>query len=251
MSEPDRGLIVELREACRERDGAQSDYDKYITNYKVELSEKKEVLSKAKRRVQEIEAELVDPSKSRQPLFTAAAGRKGRQSATTVSSFAEEPKAKLSEPQPKSKTDRPDRREIMISADEGAHIEWTPAEIDECVEDACHPSSMDGAQADWQRLRETGCDNLKILEVLRAIWPAWEVYNKPLPPRKFGYVTYGGAVPKLWIERNGPSFVKRPSPTLSGLQLADRIRTVLDLPRVPVPAAEPQSATKRRKTVNP
>ncbi len=70
MSEPDRGLMVELRDACRSRDGAQKDYDEYISNYKVELAEKKEVLKKARNRVAEIESDLV--GQSNRPLLDAA-----------------------------------------------------------------------------------------------------------------------------------------------------------------------------------
>ncbi|MGO8671293.1 MAG: hypothetical protein ACLQVD_08035 [Capsulimonadaceae bacterium] len=299
--EPDRGLLIELREACRDRDGAQQSYDAYIRDYKVELHEKKEVLAKARQRVQEIEAELVNPGQSDRPLLAAiaAAGRNGPQVEAETARIVtaartrrgggsaepgdhereettdERQQGPTAEPsKTKAKRDRrADRRQTEqadlareptvsnLGQEESAAGnrriaqrllgpgKWTDAEIDECVEDACHPTSMgmDGARADWQRLRETGCDDIRILELLRAIWPNWNVFIEPNPPSRPGFTTFGGAVPKLWVGAK-PAPGKIP-PTLSGLQLAARVRIVLDLPRVPVPAAEPQPAPKRRKAV--
>ncbi len=110
---------------------------------------------------------------------------------------------------------------------------WTDADIDKCVEEACHPPRSD-ALAAWQRLRGLGCDDAKILEVLREIWPSWKVYTGPDPPRRPGFWTCGGEVPKLWIDANFYDHsTKDQPPTLSGLALAARVRTVQDLPRVP------------------
>jgi len=270
MSEPNRGLILELMEACRDRDGAQKGYDEYIKGYKIELAEKKELLSKARQRVQEIEAELVNPYQSDRPLLAAisAAGRNGppEQAADTrkrgptarVDAASEKPKRKpradgsdrriaprLLEPAvpPQDSLDDQYKQSIL----EGKPAAPNPeADLDQCIEDATHPDGP--ASSRWNLLRDRGCDDAKILEILRAIWPSDVRYTPPSlsPPARPGFTVKGGAVPKFWL---GARQSKDQPPILSGLQLADRVRIVLDLPRVPVPVVAAPSAPKRRKAV--
>jgi len=133
---------------------------------------------------------------------------------------------------------------------------WTDADLDAAIDSSCYPSAMDDAAERWRELRAAGCDDARILEVLRAIWPGWQVHIPAVSGVHRGYTTQGGPVPKFWPheDRCAPrwreSEIGKPvAPLLSGLQLADRIRTVLSLPRVPVPVETTQNtkSTKRRR----
>jgi hypothetical protein len=130
------------------------------------------------------------------------------------------------------------------------HFEWMTPDLDAALQAACYPVQFRGSKSPWPALEEHGCDDAKILEVLRAIWGAGYLFQVRSGPDKFGHTTAGGPVPKFWI---GARKSKDAPPQLSGLQLADRVRTVLDLPRdrrVPEPTeADRQPVRKRRKAV--
>ena len=117
-------------------------------------------------------------------------------------------------------------------------IEWTTIDLNRQIADGCHtlPRGMDDP---WQDLREHGCDDAKIVEVLRAIWPTRPRYDRQ-EPDKVGRTVRGGVTPAIWIGQRGSIEQK---PTLEGLELAARVRTVLDLPRVPEPELVPAPAS--------
>ena len=119
------------------------------------------------------------------------------------------------------------------------------ADFDECLHHACLPAFVDPRHSSlaWPRLRKTGCDDSTIVEVLRSIWPqspCYEAEVKTFPGRK-GYTIRGGVTPAIWM---GARKSKDQTPTLAGLELADRVRRVLELPRVPPVAPAPASTVK-------
>ena len=117
-------------------------------------------------------------------------------------------------------------------------IEWTTIDLNRQIADGCKtlPRGMDDP---WPSLREQGCDDAKIVEVLRSIWPTRPRYDR-VEPDKVGRTVRGGATPAIWMGMRGTIDQK---PTLEGLELAARVRTVLDLPRAPGPELVPVPAS--------
>ena len=168
------------------------------------------------------------------------------------------------------KAERADHREVVIGSDGAVpppaeividatamverHFASTPgADLDAALLAACYPIAWRGDNSPWPALKEHGCDDAKILEVLRALWPDGDRYQIRSGPDKFGHTTQGGAVPKFWL---GARLGKDQRPLLSGLQLAYRVRIVLDLPKVKVQQPEQTAADslpvrqRRGKAVN-
>jgi len=144
------------------------------------------------------------------------------------------------------KAERADRREVVIGSDgavpppaeividatamvERHFASTSSADLDAALQAACYPIAWRGDNSPWPALKEHGCDDAKILEVLRAVWPVGDRHQIRSGPDKFGHTTQGGAVPKFWL---GARLGKDQRPLLSGLQLAIRVRIVLDLPNV-------------------
>jgi len=145
-------------------------------------------------------------------------------------------------PKRKPRAEGSDRRDSLDDQDK--RIGYSEADLDLCIEDATHLNLTESSR--WQDLRDHGCDDARILEVLRAILPQTPTYTIPslTPPARPGFSACGGSVPKLWI---GSRQSKDQPPTLSGLAFAARVRTVLDLPRVPVAGGKGQKAKGKRK----
>jgi hypothetical protein len=143
---------------------------------------------------------------------------------------------------------RADHRDVVIGSDGAVtaaaeividataiverQVTSTSADLDAALQAACYPIAWRGDNSPWPALKEHGCDDAKILEVLRALWPAGDRYQIRSGPDKFGHTTQGGAVPKFWL---GHRIGKDQRPLLSGLELADRVRIALDIPRASVP----------------
>jgi hypothetical protein len=108
---------------------------------------------------------------------------------------------------------------------------FTSSDVDRVLTAACR-SLPKNCPDPWPEFREHGCDDAKILEILRAIWPSRRPRFEREPDEPMGYVIRGGADPALWIGTR--KTVDQP-PLLEGLALAARVRVVLDLPPVPVP----------------
>ncbi len=117
-------------------------------------------------------------------------------------------------------------------------FEWTSTDLNDQLEAACYPAGWQ-SKSPWPQLREYGCDDAKILEVLRAIWPQGPRFEG----LGVGRTIRGGVTPAIWI---GKRKSKDQKPTLDGLELADRVRTILGIPREPAEAINPPAA-KRSK----
>lgn len=137
--------------------------------------------------------------------------------------------------------------EAMLGA---AALEWTSADLERELSAACgwtHPGTV------WDAAREDGCDDAKILEILRAIWPVGYRVEQGTGPWKGrnGCTIHGGPTPAFWVGARKSTDWKIAPPQLQGLQLADRVRAVLGIPRVriqpePETAADRQPVRKRR-----
>lgn len=150
-----------------------------------------------------------------------------------------------------------DQVDVEEETPDGGHLEWTSADLERELEAACKirgVPSADGKSTVWpfEELKRTGCDDGKILEVLRAIWPGgYEAIQGNGPWKKrLGCTVHGGSTPAIWIGARKSTDRKLAPPTLEGLRLADRVRTVLGIPRAPVPdAVEEQEDPKPKKAV--
>lgn len=100
------------------------------------------------------------------------------------------------------------------------YVEWTSADLERVLKSAVWPRDEV-----WEEFLETGCDDLKILEVLRSIWPSSATFY---PEPKPGITFQGGPNLKMWV---GARRQKDQMPTLAGLELANRVRKVLEIPR--------------------
>ncbi len=103
---------------------------------------------------------------------------------------------------------------------------WTDEDLDREVLAACRCAGSSGEGGYWQLLRTYGCDDLKILSVLRASWPKSPRFDDGARTIR------GGAIPALWM---GAITSKVQAPALAGMVLADRIRRVLGIPLAPDP----------------
>jgi hypothetical protein len=113
---------------------------------------------------------------------------------------------------------------------------FTHDDLDRVVGTACH-SLPKNSEDPWPGLLEQGCDDAKILEVLRSIWPSRRPRFEREPDEPMGYTIRGGVEPSIWI---GARRSVNQAPTLAGLELAARIRIVLEIPRA-APATVPSS----------
>jgi hypothetical protein len=109
-------------------------------------------------------------------------------------------------------------------------VQWTSADLEAELEDACYPPGFTGPGSPWADLREHGCDDRKILEVLRQIWPAAYRFDH-LAAGSVGRTVHGGPTPAFWIGARKSTDWKVAPPTLEGLLLAARVRRVLEIPR--------------------
>jgi len=107
------------------------------------------------------------------------------------------------------------------------NVEWTSTDLERVLAAACHPDGVD-PNGIWGDMKRVGCNEAKILEILRAIWPVSPYFRNVPPP---GCTIRGGSIPALWM---GYARSPRKLPTLAGLELADRIRRVLEIPRMQV-----------------
>lgn len=114
--------------------------------------------------------------------------------------------------------------------------EWTSADLERELRDAVLRVGPKG-DATWTRLGMDGCDDAKILEVLRARWPGSYLAIEGTGSwfkRQVGKTVHGGPTPAFWIGARKHTDWKIAPPQLSGLQLADRVRRVLGIPRAKV-----------------
>lgn len=103
---------------------------------------------------------------------------------------------------------------------------WTSVDLERVLSAACWAHAMGEHDGVWHTVKATGCDDAKILEILRAIWPMTPSFQSQPAP---GGTIRGGSIPALWM---GYARSPRKLPTLAGLELADRIRRVLEIPRL-------------------
>ena len=131
-------------------------------------------------------------------------------------------------------------------------FEWTSTDLEFVFNAACYIDGRD-PEGVWFSIKQTGCDDRKILEILRAIWPMTAQFRPAPPP---GCTIRGGTIPSFWIGETRPP---RRIPTLAGLELADRIRRVLEIPRVQVSqdhvlsgvlSGKPRKMTRRSRKEN-
>lgn len=115
-------------------------------------------------------------------------------------------------------------------------------ELDAAILGACKQIGWNGESGHWELLRGQGCDDARILEVLRGTWPELPMYFFAGEWGK-GFTIRGGVKPAIFL---GKRELDQPH-LLAGLELADRVRRVLEIPRAPEPepAAEPDQARKR------
>ena len=122
--------------------------------------------------------------------------------------------------------------------------EWVWSDLERVLIAACCVDNKpDGV---WTTLKRVGCDDNKILEVLRSLWPMTALFvPNPAP----GCTIQGGSTCRFWMGARRP---KDQQPTLAGMELADRIRRVLEIPRAQVeePATTPRKSTRRRRAAS-
>jgi hypothetical protein len=99
---------------------------------------------------------------------------------------------------------------------------WTSADLDAQVLRACQQIGCNGESGIWELLAQQGCDDARILEVLRAQWPQTPRFEEGTRTIR------GGVTPAIWM---GARTSKNQEPTLSGFELADWIRGVFKIPR--------------------
>lgn len=107
--------------------------------------------------------------------------------------------------------------------------EWKSEDLERELERAIRPD-----REEFSTFRGMGCiSDVQIAEVLRAIWPQAYLFveRNPALGCRHGYTIHGGTSPAFWIGARRHETLKKP--TLSGPALADRVRKILGLPRVP------------------
>ncbi len=121
-----------------------------------------------------------------------------------------------------------------------------PPDLATAIFQACKQIGRNGESGHWELLRQQGCDDAKILEVLRDTWPSSPVYTLTKEPGMIGRTIRGGATPAIWI---GARKTKDQTPTLSGIELADWVRRVFKIPRAPEPepTLEPEAVGKHAR----
>lgn len=127
---------------------------------------------------------------------------------------------------------------------DGINLEWTSADLERELNDAVMRIGPAEGPLIWIHLGHAGCDDEKILEVLRARWPVGYMAlggTGPWKKMQVAKTIHGGPTPAIWMGARKSTDWKLAPPTLQGLQLADRIRRVLGIPRAAVPDHEPPS----------
>jgi hypothetical protein len=133
----------------------------------------------------------------------------------------------------KQKLERADRREVVISADGPVRqkpVEWTTEDLERELIEAVNDRNWPSEPKPWKEFKAQGCDDAKILQVIRALWPASYIYTEA-KAGSIGCTIHGGPTPAFWIGARKHTDWKVAPPQLQGLQLADRVRTVLKIPR--------------------
>jgi hypothetical protein len=114
------------------------------------------------------------------------------------------------------------------------NIEWTSADLERELRDAVTRVGSDSPTKVWAGPKRKGCDDAKILEILRSIWPAGYLAREGTGPwegRNVGKTIHGGPTPAFWIGARKAADWKVAPPQLQGLRLADRVRSVLGIRR--------------------
>lgn len=124
-----------------------------------------------------------------------------------------------------------------------AHVHWTSEDLETELASACKPL---GTVAPWKDVLASGCDDAKILTIVQTIWPWKQSSCKRAGSGSIGCEVIAAPTPAFWIGRRRSPDRKVAPPQLEGLQLADRIRTVLGIPRAKIVHEEPKPEKPRR-----
>lgn len=124
--------------------------------------------------------------------------------------------------------------------------EWTSADLERELTAAC---GWTDPKSEWGYVKSRGCDDSKILEILRSIWPlSYRVEPGTGPWRgRNGCTIHGGPTPAFWVGVRKSTDWKIAPPQLQELLLADRVRRVLGIPRASTfgGKAEPTEADRQ------
>jgi hypothetical protein len=146
---------------------------------------------------------------------------------------------------PNGTADERQRGPTTFPATVAGPIDWSTRDLDGALLAALRVRGPHGESGHWESLKQAGCDDQKILETLAATWPRKPRYDRDAGQGdRVGRTVRGGSTPAIWI---GMRSSIDQLPVLSGLELAARVRTVLDLPQAPGPELEPvPDSTKPR-----